>query len=803
MAVHKQRLLGERTCSTAVVEKVVQANALNLTGELDYNKYGIQDGKDLVCCSQIFVDNFLLSLLIPDTLLLDGRKFSDVSSVNRIIRDTLKSYGLNRCSVKAVGTELLTDEEKWTEEEKQKLAYSKDPCSKYYFQNFKIACSDENMDAVMSYLREEYFNNRKTQFTLRDLDCSLDCQGSFSKKQIMDHMTDNCGFRMQGGSYRGLDETPGTILDNDSSVGRNCLTYMAEADGFKVRCKVYNKFVQCLETIAVRTNVGQHWKDWVEREGTRLASSRDKAQARGLTRVEVTFYIKANKQKIPSDRLIARTLENITSYIPKHLVYSTPYEATWRAYCECMVHTLVVVEEAEEQRPEKKRTATIVYSYNEVTGKISGQKIRDWDKREKWCLANMALGGNLPIDIIDVELDSSERKSEMEKKRLAMELSAKRYFRHRKDGSTRFKTQVTSTAHSQGPSPTDQTRNNLKLTKAGFVPTENCTPDLSESGRIDTKKVDMVMAFQQTLPVSVSGYNDLTFVIDEKKKALEQYQKFDKELDDMRQERETIDRFNRAPHLKLLDMHRGQFPVFAIKQCGLKGFKVIIDFKSQMVRTTANEALAECIRDCIPLETRKHLKTKREGWLFCNRGAEIGELIVKGYQYISRNKSMLCCINFHPIEHLVNLNITTGTSISADCVSPPTPASSPGSVHGHQIPTTDDQDVCAQKYLQLESLAAFPDKSELHITSFAHCIYRNSPRLIAKVGEKWYQAGEDVEKKKHLMTTRSEIVKLKQRKSRKNGRYEAIVEIMQKSGQKRTISDPNDEGAPPQHRRKQ
>ena len=52
MTTMQKRLLGERTCSTAVVEKVVQANALNLTGELDYNKYGIQDEIGRASCRE-------------------------------------------------------------------------------------------------------------------------------------------------------------------------------------------------------------------------------------------------------------------------------------------------------------------------------------------------------------------------------------------------------------------------------------------------------------------------------------------------------------------------------------------------------------------------------------------------------------------------------------------------------------------------------------------------------------------------------------------------------------------------------
>ena len=77
------------------------------------------------------------------------------------------------------------------------------------------------------------------------------------------------------------------------------------------------------------------------------------------------------------------------------MVYSTPYTATWKTYCDTFNHSLVCIDRS-------KNIGVIVYSYNEKTQNISGQVIESWNEREKWCLDKLTLNGNLPLDIIEV-----------------------------------------------------------------------------------------------------------------------------------------------------------------------------------------------------------------------------------------------------------------------------------------------------------------------------------------------------------------------------------------------------------------
>ena len=73
---------------------------------------------------------------------------------------------------------------------------------------------------------------------------------------------------------------------------------------------------------------------------------------------------------IPNDAFIESVLESIVRYIPKSLVYSTPYIATWKTYCDTFKHSLVCIDRSKD-------IGVIVYSYNEKTGNVSGQIIAD------------------------------------------------------------------------------------------------------------------------------------------------------------------------------------------------------------------------------------------------------------------------------------------------------------------------------------------------------------------------------------------------------------------------------------------
>ena len=161
------------------------------------------------------------------------------------------------------------------------------------------------------------------------------------------------------------------------------------------------------------------------------------------------------------------TLKRMVQYVDASLVYTTPYACVWNAYCDSLVHSLVVVDRTHDE-------ALIVYSYNELTQNISGQCISKWSEREMWSLANLTLNGNLPIDLIEILLISKTGKGNDR-----FQLSGARYSKVLPDGKNNFTTRFVS--HNGVFTSFNGTENSNEdlVKKARLQPHVNCSPYLA------------------------------------------------------------------------------------------------------------------------------------------------------------------------------------------------------------------------------------------------------------------------------------------------------------------------------------
>ena len=73
---------------------------MNKTGLINYNKGGVKDGVGFQPCSDKFVDNFILRVLVADYL---------IHKKNRTIRAMLERNGLEMCKVKAISLSNAND----------------------------------------------------------------------------------------------------------------------------------------------------------------------------------------------------------------------------------------------------------------------------------------------------------------------------------------------------------------------------------------------------------------------------------------------------------------------------------------------------------------------------------------------------------------------------------------------------------------------------------------------------------------------------------------------------------------------
>ena len=229
------------------MEALIKANALNQTGNVDYNIYGKLDGIGFEKVSNKFVDTFILCVLVPDYNTEKKKKIrrnNFIGSQNRKIREFLNANGLEKCIVNGIcfkEVEILNKEMLHNMPDRNKNKEAKI----YYEQQFKIACPNVDYSKVMNFLRNVDYNGYG--YFLKDVDITMDYGGSFDKYKVIEYLTAFQDFKEQG-SLKNGEKYPRTIIDNDTLVGKNCLTWMENVGGIRTRQKIYNKMVQMLES---------------------------------------------------------------------------------------------------------------------------------------------------------------------------------------------------------------------------------------------------------------------------------------------------------------------------------------------------------------------------------------------------------------------------------------------------------------------------------------------------------------------------------------------------------------------------
>ena len=142
-----------------------------------------------------------------------------------------------------------------------------------------------------------------------EIDYTQDFSGMVDRSALVSHLLAN-GFPMQGsGEY----SDKGTILDNTRSVGDHVCTWLHTERGYTVRTKIYNKVVSQFEAGEVNETFGGHMADYVvcPNQHMRRTFEHPAVQARGCTRIEVSFYGSEALSTQTGEALVAAALAEV------------------------------------------------------------------------------------------------------------------------------------------------------------------------------------------------------------------------------------------------------------------------------------------------------------------------------------------------------------------------------------------------------------------------------------------------------------------------------------------------------------
>ncbi len=787
------------------MERLVRYNALNRTGSLNYNKYGAKDGIGFTSCSDKFVDNFILQILVPEQK-LHKKKYVHVGAMNKIIRELLTRQKLTKCRVKAIGLKPFCRQPDKLSNRLDQLLHNdkKDDQVEYFLQEYKIACADERYENVLAFVRAAEYKNEG--LTLKDIDVTMDYAGSFDKEEVSTYLTGHRGFR-QADSHDVADRT---IVDNDHYVGRNCLTYMETVQGITTRCKIYNKMVQMLECKGVRESIGQHWKDWVSQEDTRLAKARDAASSRGLTRAEVTFFC---QDGIPDDEFMEETLLSVTSYVDDDLVYSTPYHLTWKVYCESFQHSLVAIHRQAD-------LALLVLSYNEVTHDVSGHLISKWSEKEKWSLFNLTLNGALPIDVVEVN-DSCYTYTSSRGRNKILEVKGMRYFKSTEDGSSNFNTRLVANNGVYGRKEGNPEDNASLLVKAGLVEHENCIPYMASKTSNKRSKpkgtlhrADMIEVHLPSEESSESAKDTKRHLVrqicgEEATRLGEVRKQIESDMREKKEKLKELDKYskvfsaNKVVPLKALE--KGTYNVMSIREVQTKfgrKYTLIVDLdgSENFVLCYSNKYLEETIDALFPIEKRLQYRDDRGNLTLFKQ--PIAQLRITGWGWTPQRNVIVYCQIFLATEKQREERClpTLQSRIERDIDSDISKIEKPESAEKQPLPQICKEDIEAYKHLS--NLIELPIGSAHEITAFGFQSHYGRDKLVVKLSDgRLYQAGEGLEGQHETFFVGTKIVVEKHRVCKTSRRKYAVCQIVQKDDWSGLVDYNEAELLPPRHKR--
>ena len=744
-----QNSLVKSQSKSVTIELLAKTNTLNKSGTINYNKNGVKDALGLESVTEKFIDNFILQVVVPAYNTKEN-KFVYVGSLNKSIRELLDLSDLPKCNVKAIGFSKANSLPPTYMIEAIPFKQREVEVSNYFLQEYKIATPNHKYEDVMQFIRSKSYE--PLGLFLKDFDVTMDFAGSFEKDEVVEYLVKECDFRVQGDED--LSISPRTILDNDKFVGRNCLTYVEEIQGFITRQKIYNKMVQMLESQSVRSSVGCHWKDWVTQIDTRLATARDIATTRGLTRAEVTFYVD-DKTSLPSDNDIELILLGIVDYIPDKLVYSTPFKETWLTYCSCFNHSLIVVDRAQN-------IGLLVYSFNQVTHKLSGQYINDFESKELWVTERLTFNGNLPIDVIEMHV--VEKDESVKPINLQLDIICNRYFKTYPDKSNEFTTRIVSQKGVYSHVNASNEELDKMLLTAGLVPHKNCIPHVANTKANNKSKVRVQLHLVDTPTVALPMHSLLkkqsptdidTQVELEVQKIEKDKKEFLDELDSchdkIAQFDNFVEAFKQSKSTTLSNLFSMDYPVLAAR-CHGKRYRLLLEYNETKLNVWSNWQLGQDIDKFIQRDDVKDkLYDSTSGYIF-SLNDKLATLTVRG-KAINEwgNWTVYTSIKF--TESLTDVNEGYNTRSKSlekanalqDQLTEIVPENRNNNDDGDAIPIKVVEDL--QHYPLNPSLTFLPVLTIKLVSAIGWVSYRGKERLLVEVDGTMYQAGTDLEQK--------------------------------------------------------
>ena len=247
----------------------------------------------------------------------------------------------------------------------------------------KVDVSNIPIQELQKYIKELEQALFTIGYYIYCVDYTRDFSGTMDKEELAKYLIEEEDFREEGDTSD-MDKN-NIVLKNNSSVGRNVLTYLRRNGESMQRVKFYNKIVSNLEAGEVRNNFGGHIFDYVYSSNERLRRLfwHPDTKKRGITRIEVSLYGRQYRlSENIGEFLISRELNLMSKKYMRF--YIQPAANQWKALAENINQCFILVD-----RPN--HTVYIAWYGNSLTGRIAGVKVDYAKKKDKEQIENLVL----------------------------------------------------------------------------------------------------------------------------------------------------------------------------------------------------------------------------------------------------------------------------------------------------------------------------------------------------------------------------------------------------------------------------
>lgn len=209
----------------------------------------------------------------------------------------------------------------------------------------KVSLSDMDLEDVHRMLFPAIRELEESYIILHDIDVFVDCGGITNRGIVQEYLLEN-GISMQ------------SIVNDRVRVGDDCISWMVKN---RRRNKVYNKYIQMLQSCDVRKAVGSIIADLIHNPDDKFTDKLLRYREIGMSRVETTFY----SSELRSVEYYTNKMDELLDFLGECPVYYASFDKQWK-------RLLREVESSFAMYITNKKIFAYSHWWNSITGKIQG-----------------------------------------------------------------------------------------------------------------------------------------------------------------------------------------------------------------------------------------------------------------------------------------------------------------------------------------------------------------------------------------------------------------------------------------------